>query len=452
LNFLAAALLAAAVVSNSPSTSDTEPLKFDRPDTNISQWQQVTRYFDQAVDADQYLIRPGDRLVVTFVKTKIPALILFVDPEGRIAHETVGIFDLAGKTLTQARTILDEAIRLVYYADELSISILEPREVTISVNGAVANPGLYRGLTSQRVSEIIERAGGLLPFASRRHIEFRGGPQTIVVDLDRAAFIGDNMFNPCLYAGLSIHVPPKSNDLIQVVGAVNDPRDIEFMPGDNFSTILTLAGGLSVDADTSAVQILGQKSRPFQSGEKLQTGDIVMVPSRPLSAEQSMITVFGAVNTPGRYEFHEGLDMKAVIEKTGGFASDANAKQLTLFRKSTDHSQKSGAARYPIANLVENNRKVKEFSLRAADSIFVPRRLGYVKVSGAVVNPGVFPYSANKDAMHYITAAGGFLGGSAGNSIDRFSPVSKLTVRLDPAGTVFDSDELIVRTSGGQRD
>jgi len=431
LNFLAAALLAAAVVSNSPSTSDTEPLKFDRPDTNISQWQQVTRYFDQAVDADQYLIRPGDRLVVTFVKTKIPALILFVDPEGRIAHETVGIFDLAGKTLTQARTILDEALRLVYYADELSISILEPREVTISVTGAVANPGFYRGLTSQRVSEIIER---------------------IVVDLDRAAFIGDNMFNPCLYAGLSIHVPPKSNDLIQVIGAVNDPRDIEFMPGDNFSIILTLAGGLSVDADTSAVQILGQKSRPFQSGEKLQTGDIVMVPSRPLSAEQSMITVFGAVNTPGRYEFHEGLDMKAVIEKTGGFASDANAEQLTLFRKSTDHSQKSGAARYPIANLVENNRKVKEFSLRAADSIFVPRRLGYVKVSGAVVNPGVFPYSANKDAMHYITAAGGFLGGSAGNSIDRFSPVSKLTVRLDPAGTVFDSDELIVRTSGGQRD
>jgi protein involved in polysaccharide export with SLBB domain len=452
LNFLAAALLAAAVVSNSPNSSDTEPLKFDRPDTNVAQWQQVTRYFDQAVDADQYLIRPGDKLVVTFVKTKIPALILFVDPEGRIAHETVGIFDLAGKTLSQTRTILDEALRLVYYADELSISILEPREVTIPVTGEVANPGLYRGLTSHRVSEIIDRAGGLLPSASRRHIEFRGGPQAIVVDLDRAAFTGDNTFNPCLYAGLSIHVPPKSNDLIQVVGAVNDPRDIEFMPGDNLNTILTLAGGLSVDADTSNAQILGQKSRLFQSGEELRTGDIVMVPSRPLSAEQSMITVFGAVNTPGRYEFHEGLDIKAVIEKTGGFASDANAEQLTLFRKSTDHSQKSGAVRYPIANLVETNRSVKEFSLRAADSIFVPHQLGFVKVSGAVANPGVFPYSANKDAMYYITAAGGFLGGSAGNRIDRFSPVSKLTVRLDPAGMVFDSDELIVRTSGGQRD
>lgn len=451
MNFIAAALLAAAVVSNSPSSSDTEPLKTARPDTNVSQWQQVSRYFDQAVDADQYLIRPGDKLIVTFVKTKIPTLTLFVDPEGRIAQETVGIFDLAGKTLSQARAILDEALRAVYYADELSITILEPREVTIPVTGAVANPGLYHGLTSQRVSEMIEQAGGLLPDASRRHIEFRGGPQNIVVDLDRAAFVGDITLNPCLYAGLSIHVPTKSNDLIQVVGAVNDPRDIELRPGDDFNTILTLAGGPSIGADTSAVQILGGNPRPFRLGEKLRAGDIVMVPSRPLSVEQSMITVFGAVETPGRYEFREGLDLREVIGSAGGFTGDANAEQLALFRKNTRYSHNSAAARYPIANLVESNQNVKKFSLRAADSIFVPIRLGYVKVSGAVVNPGVYPYSANKDAMYYITAAGGFLGGSS-KGIDRFSPVSKLTVRLDPASAVFDGDELIVKTSGGQHD
>ncbi len=452
MNLLAAALLAAAVVSNSPSSSDPEPLKIDRPDTTIQQWQQVTRYFDQAVDADRYLIRPGDKLVVTFVKTKIASLTLFVDPEGLIAHETVGIFDLAGKTLSKARAILDEALRAVYYADELSISILEPREVTILITGAIANPGLYQGLTSQRVSEIIEQAGGLLGGGSRRHIEFRGGPQTIVVDLDRAQFAGDNTFNPCLYAGSTIHVSPKSNDLIQVVGAVNAPRDIEFIPGDKFSTILTLAGGLSADSDTSSVQILGRNSRPIRSDEKLQAGDIVIVPYRPLSPEQSMITVFGAVNIPGRYEFHDGLRLKAVVEQAGGFAADANAAQLTLFRKTVARTTQVASNRYPVANLVENNRNVKEFLLKAADSIFVPRELGYVKVSGAVANPGLFPFSANKDAMHYITAAGGFLGGGSTNRIDRFSSVSKLTMRLDPAGMVFDGDELIVRTSGGQHD
>ena len=111
MNFIAAALLAAAVVSNSPSSSDTEPLKIDRPDTTVQPWQKVASYFDQAVDADRYLMRPGDKLVVTFVKTKIASLILFVDPEGRIAHETVGVFDLAGKTLSEARAILDAALR-----------------------------------------------------------------------------------------------------------------------------------------------------------------------------------------------------------------------------------------------------------------------------------------------------------------------------------------------------
>ena len=170
-------------------------------------------------------------------------------------HQTLGVYDLSRRTLAYTQQMFTDVLANLYKADQIEISISEPRRVALHVSGAVARPGTYKGFTSHRVSEIIELAGGILFHGTTRRIEFTGGPEPLMVDLDRAAYLGDNSANPCLYAGYSIHVPSKSADRVQVVGEVNRPREVELVPGDDIMTLVSLAGGLRSGADVEAIKI-----------------------------------------------------------------------------------------------------------------------------------------------------------------------------------------------------
>ncbi len=99
-------------------------------------------------------------------------------------------------------------------------------------------------------------AGGLTSYASRRWILLSGGPHQLMVDQDRATFLGDQEFDPYIYAGQSIFVPEESKNSVHVVGEVNSPREIELVPGDDLVSLLMLAGGVREGGDSTAIQIL----------------------------------------------------------------------------------------------------------------------------------------------------------------------------------------------------
>ena len=137
--------------------------------------------YDRPVNPNLYLVRQGEILTVTFVKTSLPELRLTINAEGKLVHPTLGTYDLHGMTLTQVREALRAPLARHYNAEMIDISIGGPTLVTITVLGAVTNPGTYRGWTSQRVSEVIALAGGLTSEGSSRRISFTGGPAAVPV-------------------------------------------------------------------------------------------------------------------------------------------------------------------------------------------------------------------------------------------------------------------------------
>ena len=124
-------------------------------------WAEMYRFFDEPVDPEIYLIRPGEELLVTFLNARLEPLTLTVDPQGRIVHSTLGLFDLSHRNLAEAKNLLEDALVDLYKAEQIEISVLEPQRTAVRVSGAVVKPGMYRGFTSHRVSEIIEQAGGI---------------------------------------------------------------------------------------------------------------------------------------------------------------------------------------------------------------------------------------------------------------------------------------------------
>ncbi|MEA3297075.1 MAG: SLBB domain-containing protein [candidate division Zixibacteria bacterium] len=408
-------------------------------------WAEEYRFFDKPVDPDIYLIRPGEELQVTFIKAKLSCLKLSVGPEGKIVDRNLGLCDLSGMTLRETQELLVDSLSKLYNADKIVISVTEPHRVAISVSGAVSHPGLYKGFTSQRVSELIDKAGGILPHGSTRGIIFSGGPRDLTVDLDRATYLGDNASNPCLYAGYSLNIPGKLKDRIEVIGEVNNPRQIELLPNDDLVLLLRLAGGVRSAADTGNIQILDRVVSNREEGLKPKAGDVVFVPPVKASPVRNRLIIFGAIDDPGHYDFHEGITLDQLIEQAGGFIDVSNSSLVTVFRKArTDEWGRSTDTRYPVISIPDYEGEALSMFLQPTDSVFVPFAVGYVMVTGYVFNPGRFPFNPEKNAMFYINAAGGFLPKADDNRIDVYNRVTRVTTNVSTGVMIHDGDKLIV--------
>jgi len=403
------------------------------------------RYFDAPVNPDIYLMRPGDVLQVTFIDAQLSTLTLTLDPEVRVVDRTLGVFELAGKTLTQARRQLREVLSKLYHANQIAISVTAPRRVAVQVSGAVKKPGLYVLYTSQRVSEAVDSADGIRRDGSHRFISLRGGPNDLPVDLDRAAYLGEQAYNPPLYAGHSIYVPSRREATVSVVGEVNNPREVELVDGDSLAILISLAGGMRAAADRDAIKIIRGSEEIAAVDAALQPQDIILVPSRPDAPAAAGLIVFGAVTKPGRYEFAEGETLRSLLSRAGGFADNAAPDGTTIFRHppQTDGGPFYGE-RFPMGNLIDRDGQVSEITLRPQDSVFVPAAIGLVWVSGEVRNPGTYPFAAGKAASYYINLAGGMLPTAEKARVNTYKRISGITSTMSPESTVHDGDEVIV--------
>ncbi len=398
--------------------------------------------FDTAVSPETYLLRPGDKLLVTFINSQIEPINLEIDPEGKIVNATIGLFDLHNKTLAFAKKELTEILKQLYNVNEIDVSITAPRGVSISVYGSVKNPGIYKGMTSERVSDIIKKAGGISDNGSSRNILFYGGENYLNVDLDKAVYLGDFKSNPHLYAGNAIEIPAKSSKTVQITGDVNFPREVELKEGDDISMLIQLAGKFNNAAIMSDVQII--RGHKKVDNKDIQAGDIIVVKSS-FNNENKTIKLFGAVNNQGIYPYVESVTLDDILTQAGGYSKTANVEMTTVFRQPlVDSHGKKSQIRYPISIPFQTTTQIV-LQLAVNDSIFVPWQVGFVKVSGAVINPGYFPYQKDKDILYYVKSAGGFLPISNKDEIQIFNPISENTILVSSGVVVPDGAEIIIQ-------
>jgi polysaccharide biosynthesis/export protein len=155
---------------------------------------------------------------------------------------------------------------------------------TVVLSGQVKAPGRYslRSKT-ERLADLIQRAGGLTPEAYAGGVQFfrayagtrptgtdqlqpvepnppgrpaparrdsvpRGVPERIGIDLPRV--LQDPKFrdNLILVGGDSVHVP-EFNPIIMVQGAVNSPGPVAYTPGKNLDWYVDAAGGYAQNGD-----------------------------------------------------------------------------------------------------------------------------------------------------------------------------------------------------------
>lgn len=170
----------------------------------------------------------------------------------------------------------------------------------VVILGQVRFPGRY-GLRSrtERMTDLLERAGGLTKEAYAAGIEFyrnQGRQGRIGVDLPRVLRDGRFRDNLILVSGDSVIIP-EYNPVVRVNGAVNAPVAVAYVPGKSARFYVDAAGGFSRIADKRRTYVT-QPSGKVESGRgrKPLPGAVVFVPQRDPNDKGSLPQILAVVS------------------------------------------------------------------------------------------------------------------------------------------------------------
>ena len=418
---------------------------------------------EREIDPETYLVGPGDIFFVSIIGADIVSFEAPVSPEGKIILMGAGVIDAKNKTLKESRNLIFQKISSFYKSDNIDIVLKEIREFKVIVSGKISKPISVSATAADRVSEAIEKAGGLQFESSERNISLirRDENEIIPVDLIKFFMLGDQKSNPTLLGGDLVRIPPKSKvDLIEIYGEVTDPGEFEFVEGDSLSTLIKFAQGFLSSALLDSVEF-ARKSQTganllksyldlrawedkLYSGEPLpgdfalRSNDRIYIRKKSNWLDNDYVILEGEVVFPGKYAIRAELDkVSDVINRAGGFTKTADIRNIEFIRQidmdkkdpeierlsrlnpsemsktelryfQAKITEKKGAMALNFETILYDEDSDEDIFLMDMDSIIVPAKTQFVNIQGRVNNPGQVRFQPGLQYTDYITIAGGY--------------------------------------------
>ena len=143
-----------------------------------------------------YIIGPGDVLLISVWNNEALTRPVTVLPDGKIHFPLIKEVVAGGKTLSVLEKELDQKIAAFVPDPNLSVMVQQVNSVLIYVVGKVNQPGRFVLNTNVNVLQSIATAGGLNPFAKSNKIrifrETNGNTRMLPFEYDRVVQ-GENM-------------------------------------------------------------------------------------------------------------------------------------------------------------------------------------------------------------------------------------------------------------------
>jgi protein involved in polysaccharide export with SLBB domain len=408
------------------------------------------------VDPRIYVVGPGDKLVLNLWGEMAESVPLEVTPEGTVLVPYIGEVMVGKLTLAQAKERIIDRVGYHYRGKNVSVTLSGVRRFRVFVTGAVQVPGTYTATAVDRVSMLVDLAGGFLPEASQRNIEVkRSDSTTVAADLLRFTIIGDLADNPFVQDGDVVAVPARI-DSVGIFGAVSAEGYYELKEGDRISDLVALAGGLVKDVymeEAELVRYLEDGENTFkipialaavmehQHGPEdlvLESEDVFLVRHIPGWHPEHLVAVQGEVYFPGRYSIKKDkTTISEVIQRAGGFKPNASLAEAKLIRTQYEETldpeferlkrmlvadmseeeyeyfkirsrQQRGLVVVDFEKLFLLDDTAQDVILKKGDLIDVPRVRKTINVSGQVNNPGAILFKPGKGFEYYVAQAGGY--------------------------------------------
>ena len=403
------------------------------------------------VDAHEYLLGPGDGLLLEFSGRLSRATELFVDAEGGLKLPGIATLMVAGRTLEDVRAEVVRRAMGQLKGVSVELRLVRPRQFQVFLAGRLAQTGPAVAQATSRVSDVVSPAM-ILPDGSHRRIEVVSRNGTVrYADLEWLLRTGSHAHDPFLRDGDVVRVPI-AREFASVQGAVASPGRMELGDHDSLSVLLRLAGGLLPSAAPQSAKVVHWRNaheadsllvdlREVIAGRAdlpIENEEHVYVYYQPQFRQQREATIVGEVLRPGTYPIVEGRTrLSDLVANATGFTSLADLSTIRVHRRNPNAGSKDAELERLLrlsrgeltASEYENMRtKLAEFRedyqvdwallqrhpneldllLRDADFVRVERLVSSVRVDGEVAHPGILGYRDGLTAADYVAAAGGF--------------------------------------------
>jgi protein involved in polysaccharide export with SLBB domain len=374
-----------------------------------------------------YVLGPGDQLVIDYWGSSSQHLSATVDRDGRVLLPEAGTVAVAGRTLGEAQELIQKALVRQFRDVSLSVSLARLKTVRAYVVGDVKNPGAYDISSLSTTLSALLAAGGPTDTGSLRTVKhYRGKTLLEDVDLYELMLKGVSSGQARIESGDSILIPPTGAQ-VTVAGAVRRPAIYEIRSERTLDQILDLAGGVLVSGELGTIKVeriqaherkvmlsvglppAGEPDPPGDQFKKfvVQDGDVVtVIPILPYSGKTLYLQ--GHVFRPGKYPYRDGIKITDVIGSFDDLLPEpADRAEIVRLRPPDyrpsvisfnlrDVLEKGG----PAPNL-EPFDTIRIFGRYEADA---PR----VWIYGEVLRPGEYPLSERMETADLVKMAGGF--------------------------------------------
>lgn len=339
------------------------------------------------INPDYYYIGPDDILSVQVLPSIPNPKLIYVSPDGSILIPRMGVLNIKGMTLSQAKDTINKIITKNNPNAQVFITLRDTRRCLVNIKGNVFSPTIYTLPAAYQVSTAISFANrfstkdgntslvymesvlkirekkkdneklfsnsGLAMSSEywRRNVQLlRNDGTSQIIDLEKAVINNEPSLDPYIREGDVIIVPYDKEvyPVISISGAVTRPIILPFKEGDKTSELLKYGYGFADEADLDNIYLLlpisGKRiklevdknntllSEDFQleAGSKI----IVGVKREYHQPKFGTVSIQGYIKNPGTYLIElNKTKIKEIVEQAGGFLEDAYLPLARVYRR-----------------------------------------------------------------------------------------------------------------------
>lgn len=364
-----------------------------------------------------YVLGPGDQVIVDIYGASQKTLQLTVSPEGEITVPGYGPIYVQGMSVASAQAKIRSTVGARYSSSNLKVSLGNTRTIMVNIMGEVSSPGTYHLSAFSTVFHALYMAGGIKNTGTLRNVKvYRNGNLVTIVDIYEYILNGRLAGNIRLQEGDVIQVG-LYDCLVGITGNVKRPMFYEMRKNESVATLLKYAGGFTGDAYRKMVHLTRQAGERYtvynidefeMTSFQVDDGDAVVVDGM-LNRYENMVEIKGAVFRPGKYQLGKDVtSVRTLLKSAEGVTEDAMTNHGVLHRLKADRSLEVIAV--DIKGILAGTSP--DIPLANEDVLFIPteadlRQQRTLTITGEVMSPGNYQFADNTTLEDLIIEAGG---------------------------------------------
>jgi protein involved in polysaccharide export with SLBB domain len=373
-----------------------------------------------------YILGSGDQINVQLWGRTELSLSLTITPEGYVTTTSLGPIYVNGLTIEKATSVINSQLNRIY--DGLIPSINEKptvfslvtlgqiRSIQVTVVGEITAPGNSTLNSLSTIYTALYAAGGPSINGTFRDIQLiRNNELHTSLDIYDFIINGTRNEDVILEHNDVILIKPYSAR-VSLAGRTKRIGLFEINEDESLANSLEFASGYEQDADRTKLLVIwyakaGTRLMTIKSNEidnfKLQDGGFIRV--SPFNNKYvNSVVIEGAVMNTEQYELTEKLPVKDLISEAGGLRGDAYEKTMLPYGVTEIFDQEVFS--FNLAALMSGD--TDDILFKPDDIVEIKSRFStseepYVRVTGEVAKPTVYPYFSNITPNELILLAGG---------------------------------------------